>query len=186
MSKPPGGDGDRVTVGYVARPHGVRGELRVQLHDPASTSLYDVPRAYFAGRELAIDSVRPTSGALLVKVEGVDDRDAAQALAGSEIAIDRASIELAEGEFLIGDLPGCAVFDTTGQALGNIVKVWHGPQDLLVIHDDTHERLLPLVPAFVLEVDIAAKRVVVELPEDLPIEPLVKPAKPPKPPKPGP
>ena len=181
MSKP--GDA-RVTVGYVARPHGVRGELRVQLHDPASTSLYDVQRAWFGGRDFAIDSVRPTSGALLVKLDGVDDRDAAQALAGSEIEIGRENVELAEGEFLVGDLPGCAVFDTAGQPLGSIVKVWHGPQDLLVIHDATHERLLPLVPQFVVEVDIAAKRVVVDPPDELPVEPLT-PAKPPKPKKGG-
>jgi 16S rRNA processing protein RimM len=182
MSTP--GDGkDRVTVGYVARPHGVRGELRVHLHDPGSTSLYDVSRAWFGGRDLAIDSVRPTSGALLVKIDGIDDRDAAQALAGSEISIARGDVDLEEGEFLIGDLPGCAVVDTTGQALGTIVNVWHGPQDLLVIHDATHERLLPLVPQFLVEVDIAGKRVVVDPPEDLPADPIVapRPGKPKKP-----
>ena len=187
MSKP--GDA-RVTVGYVARPHGVRGELRVQLHDPASTSLYDVSRAWFGGREMVIDSVRPTSGALLVKLDGVDDRDAAQALAGQAIEIGREDVALEEGEYLLADLPGCEVVDTTGAPLGAIVKVWHGPQDLLVIHDATHERLLPLVPVFVKEVDIEARRVVVDPPEDLPLEPLAPPKapRPPRPPKqpPGP
>jgi 16S rRNA processing protein RimM len=181
MSKP--GDA-RLIVGYVARPHGVRGELRVHLHDPGSTSLYDVSRAWFGGREMVIDSVRPTSGALLVKLDGVDDRDAAQALAGSEIEVGRDDVPLAEGEFLLADLPGCAVVDTTGTPLGAIVKVWHGPQDLLVIHDDTYERLLPLVPQFLVEVDIAARRVVVDPPDELPVEPLSKPAKPAKPAKP--
>ncbi len=177
MSSKPGDA--RVTVGYVARPHGVRGELRVHLHDPASTSLYDVSRAWFAGREMAIDSVRPTSGALLVKLDGIDDRDAAQAMAGAEIEIGRDQVVLAEGEYLLADLPGCAVVDTAGNSLGAIAKVWHGPQDLLVIHDATHERLLPLVPQFVIEVDMAARRVVVDPPEDLPLEPLA-PSKPPK------
>jgi 16S rRNA processing protein RimM len=175
MSSKPGDA--RVTVGYVARPHGVRGELRVHLHDPASTSLYDVGRAWFGGRELAIDSVRPTSGALLLKLDGVDDRDAAAALAGAAIEIGRADVPLAEGEFLIADLPGCEVFDREGKSLGAIVKVWHGPQDLLVIHDATHERLLPLVPVFLIEVDIGARRVVVDPPDDLPAEPLVPPKK---------
>src|SRR5689334_15209733 len=96
----------RITVGYVARPHGVRGELRVQLHDPASTSLYDVARAWFGGQDHAIDSVRPTAGALLVKLDGIDDRDAAAALSGKEIEIDRSAVELEEGEYLLADLPG--------------------------------------------------------------------------------
>jgi 16S rRNA processing protein RimM len=175
----------RITVGYVARPHGVRGELRVQLHDPASTSLYDVSRAWFGGQDHAIDSVRPTAGALLVKLDGIDDRDAAAALSGKEIEVDRSAVELEEGEYLLADLPGCAVFDTTGASLGAIVKVWHGPQDLLVIHDDTHERLLPLVPHFVVEVDIAGRRVVVDPPEELPLEPLKaeRAPKAPRPPK---
>jgi 16S rRNA processing protein RimM len=178
-------DAPRLNVGYVTRPHGVRGELRVQLHDPASTSLYDVSRAWFGGRELPIDSVRPTAGALLVKLDGIDDRDAAQALAGQIIEIERSAVELGEGEFLLADLPGCAVFDAQGAPLGSIVKVWHGPQDLLVIQDATHERLLPLVPQFLVEVDVAARRVVVDPPDELPAEPLPAPKapRPPRPPK---
>jgi 16S rRNA processing protein RimM len=169
---------DRVAIGYVARAHGVRGELRVHLHDPASNTLYDTPRIFVGGRELVVDSVRPTSGALLVKLEGVDDRTRAESLAGQPVEVVRAAIPLEDGEFLVGDLPGCVVVDTAGTSLGTIVSIMHGPQDLLVIHDATHERLLPLVPAFLVEVDLAARRVVVDPPDELPAEPLRAPPRP--------
>src|SRR5689334_15495221 len=161
---------ERVAIGYVARAHGVRGELRVHMHDPASTSLYDLDRAWFAGRELRIDSVRPTQGAVLVKLDGIDDRDAAEAMSGQPVEISRQAIELAPGEFLVGDVPGCEVVDTTGAVLGKVVSVIHGPQDILVIHDATHERLLPLVPQLLVEADMAARRLIVDPPEGLPAE----------------
>jgi 16S rRNA processing protein RimM len=170
---------ERVAIGYVARAHGVRGELRVHTHDPGSSSLYDVERAWFGDRELVIDSVRPTQGALLVKLDGVDDRDAAEALAGKPVEIVRKAIELAPGEFLVADVPGCEVVDTGGRSLGKVVSVLHGPQDILVIHDATHERMLPLVPQLVVEADMAARKLIVDPPDELPAEPISGP--PPKP-----
>ena len=175
------GERERLAIGFVARAHGIRGELRVQMHDTGSTSLYDVDKAWFAGREMIIDSVRPTQGALLVKLDGIDDRNAAEAMAGSTVEIERKEIELGPGEFLVSDVPGCEVVDTTGQSLGKVVSVLHGPQDILVIHDATHERMLPLVPQLVLEADMVARRLVVDPPEGLPAEPISGVPRPPRP-----
>jgi 16S rRNA processing protein RimM len=157
-------------VGYVARAHGVRGELRVHLHAADSTTLLDVDRAWFGGVERKILSARPTNNALLLTIEGVTDRDAAEALRGTKIEVARADVPLGEGEYFVADLPGCEVVDEQGRALGTVAGVLGGAQDLLVNRDATHERLLPAVPEFVLSVDITARRVVVTLPEDLPVE----------------
>lgn len=171
---------DRIVVGYVARAHGVRGELRVHMHDPQSTTLFDVDRAWIAGQEHQILAARETTGAVLIRIAGVDDKNAADALRGKPVEVLRTDIPLAEGEYLISDLTGCAVVDEAAQPLGVITDVIHGARHLgtalLVIRDEAAgvERLLPLVDAFVLAVDIAARRVVVTLPEDLPTEPLGK------------
>lgn len=163
---------ERLAIGYVARAHGVRGELRVHLHAPGSTVLASADRAWFGGVERRLESVREVQGALLVKLEGVDDRDAAEALRGQAVEVRREDVPLAAGEVLVADLVGCAVVDEAGAPLGEIVDVLHGPQDLLVLHDERVERLLPLVPEFVVSIDVAARRVVVAPPEDLPAEPL--------------
>jgi 16S rRNA processing protein RimM len=164
---------DLIAVGYVARAHGVRGELRVHTHDPDSTTLFDVERVFIGGVEREVQSARPAAqGAVLLVVTGVEDRDAAEALKGQAVEVRREDVPLAEGEFLVADLRGCAVFDEGGAALGEIVELLHGPQDLLVIHGDDGERILPLVAELVVSVDVAARRVVVVLPEDLPVEPI--------------
>jgi 16S rRNA processing protein RimM len=163
---------ERIAIGYVARAHGVRGELRVHLHDPASTALDGAERLWVGGVERRVEGARPTSGAVLLALEGIEDRTAAEALRGAAVEVPRSAIPLEEGEFLLADLVGCDVVDEAGAPLGRAVEVIPGAQDLLVIRDERVERILPIVPAFVLEVDPAARRIVVAPPEGLPEEPL--------------
>src|SRR5262245_35673723 len=161
----------QLEVGYVARAHGVRGEVRVHLHASESTALFDVAQVFVGGVPRRIVSARPTGGGVLVAFEGIEDRDAADALRGQPVAVRREDGPLADGEYFLADLPGCAVVTEAGAPLGQVVSVDSGAQDLLVIQDDEVERILPLVPEFVRSVDLAARRIVVELPEDLPVEP---------------
>jgi 16S rRNA processing protein RimM len=162
----------RLEVGYVARAHGLAGEVRVHLHAAESTALLDVDHVYLDGRRVAVESARPTVGAILVRFEGVGDRDAAEALRGHKVEVDREAVALAPGEYLLADLPGCLVVDGAGAEIGTVVEVMAGPQPILVIHGGGRELLLPAVPRFVLEVDTAGRRVIVDLPEDLPAEEL--------------
>jgi 16S rRNA processing protein RimM len=158
----------RVEVGFVARAHGLRGEIRVRLHAPESTVLLEVEEVVVGGAARRVESARPTNGAVLLALVGVDDRDAAEALRGQTVEVDRAAIPLAAGEYLLQDLPGCEVVDAAGAPVGTIAEVMNGAQPILVIHDGAgRERLVPAVPAFVLAVDVAARRVVVELPEEM-------------------
>lgn len=162
----------KVKIGYVARAHGLRGELRVHLFSPESTTLLEVDRATIGGEDRAISAARPTNGAVLLTIEGVEDRDAAEALRGKEVEVDRDEVELGEGEYLLSDLPGFTVVDEKGVELGRVVEVISAAQPILVIHGPAGEILLPAVPNFVRTVDVAARRVDVELPEDLPVEPI--------------
>jgi 16S rRNA processing protein RimM len=163
----------RLGIGYVARAHGLRGELRVHMHAPGSTVLLDVERVWIGGQERVVEAARPTTGAMLLSVEGVEDRDAAEALKGQPVEVERAAVTLEPGEYLLADLPGCVAVDPEGRELGRVVEVLPGAQPILVIHDAARrELLLPAVPEFVIEVDAASKRVVVAVPEDLPAEPI--------------
>ena len=156
----------RVEVGYVARAHGLRGEVRVHLHAADSTVLLEVDTVWIDGRERAVEDARPTNGAVLLALEGVEDRDAAEALRGQKVEVDRAAIALDENEYLLQDLPGCTVVDAAGAEVGVVEEVLNGAQPILVIQGPGGERLIPAVPAFVLAVDTATRRVVVEVPED--------------------
>lgn len=164
---------ERLEIGYVARAHGVRGELRVHLHDPTSETLFDVDRVWIAGKEHAVEHVRPTNNAVLLTVEGVEDKDAADALKGATIEVLRDAVPLDEGEFFLADLPGAEVVDEQGNVLGKVHEIMSGGgQDILVIRDARLERLLPVVPDFIVAFDAAARRLTVAPPEDLPADPI--------------
>jgi 16S rRNA processing protein RimM len=162
----------RVEIGYVARAHGVRGELRVVLHNPGSAALAAADEVWLGDERFALETARPVEGAWLLRLGDLTDRDRAEALKGRPVAVSRRALGLAAGEFLLMDLVGCRVFLPDGAPWGEVVALEAGPQDRLVIRDGGVERLLPAVPAFLVEVDVEAGRVVVDPPEGLPEEPL--------------
>lgn len=158
-------------IGYVARPHGVRGELRVVTHDPESETLLDVESVRIGNVDYEVEQVRAVQGAFLLRVVGVGDRNRADVLRGQRVSVDREQIPIEEGEVFLADMVGCAVVLEDGRPYGTVAAVETGPQDRLVIHDGEIERLLPIVPEFVIDVDLEAGRVVVAPPEDLPESP---------------
>jgi 16S rRNA processing protein RimM len=161
-----------IEIGYVARAHGVKGELRVVTHDPASETLAGAGEVVIGGRRLPVTTARAVPGAWLLALEGVPDRNAAEALRGRPVEVDRDAVAVGEGEVILADLVGCRVELADGRPWGQVEGIEVGPQDRLVIHDGEVERLLPFAPAVVVEVDHHAGRVVVDPPEDWPESPI--------------
>lgn len=167
---PPESNGP-VEIGFVARAHGVRGELRVVTHDPASTSLSRAEAVTIGGQRYRVRSARPVDGAFLLAVDGISDRDVAERMRGAAVSVDRDALDLQDGELLLSDLVGCRVELKDGTPWGRVAEIMPGVQDLLVIHDGPVERLLPLVDEFLIEVDLPGGRIVVDPPEGLPEDP---------------
>jgi len=167
------GSGDRVEIGVVARAHGVRGEVRIALHNPESAALERAETVIVGGREHAVQSARPVAGgAYLVMLDGVADRDRAGALRGQPVEVSRDDLDLDGEDVLLFDLVGCRVELTDGSDWGVIAAVETGLQDRLVIHQGDIERQLPVADQFVIDVDLEGRRVVVDPPEGLPEEPV--------------
>src|SRR5437899_2116750 len=97
-------------IGVVLRAHGVRGGVRVRMHDPASEALAGVERVRVGGAERVVERASRDKAEWLVKLAGVDDRDAAEALRGLAVEVRRADLpRLDDGEFYLADLVGYAV-----------------------------------------------------------------------------
>ncbi|HWP08384.1 MAG TPA: ribosome maturation factor RimM [Polyangiaceae bacterium] len=109
----------RLEIGRIGAPHGLAGELRVTLHFTGSDVLAHV-RSFVAvsekgERELVVTASRPHGPAFLVKVEGVTDRDAAAALRGARVEVERSVLPpLAAGEYYLVDLIGATVVGPEG------------------------------------------------------------------------
>jgi 16S rRNA processing protein RimM len=159
----------RLEIGGIARAHGIRGEVVVVTHDPDSETLAHVKKIYVAGVEHEVVAARDTQRGWLVVLAGVNTRNDAEALRGKIVEVDRDALDLGGDEVLLHDLVGCAVKTTDGTPFGEIAAVEAGEmQDLLVIHHDGKERLLPLVDVFVKAIDLDARVVVVDPPDDMP------------------
>ncbi len=166
-----GGDA-RVEIGYVARAHGIRGEIAAMPHDPASTSLADVPAVWIRGRRHEVLAARDTPKGFLLALDGVPDRNAAEALRGEVIEATRADLGLDDDDVLVEDLVGCRAVLRDGTPWGEVVGLELGPQVRLVIHHAGVERLLPLVDALVPTIDLPSKTITVDPPDGLPEEPI--------------
>jgi 16S rRNA processing protein RimM len=158
----------RLEIGRIARAHGIRGEVVVVTHDPASELLDRVGELWIGGVPRRVVGARPTPRGWLVVLEAVETRDDAEALRGQAVEVDRELLDLDEGDVLLDDLVGCRVQRVDGTPWGTIAAVEHGMQDRLVIQDGEIERQLPLVDAFVTAIDIEAGVVTVDPPEGLP------------------
>lgn len=150
-------------VGRVTRAHGLRGELEVRLDWADSSALSDAERVLLTlpdGRsELrAVAGVRQTHKGVLLRVEGVGDRTAADVWGGSTVSVLRSELPaLAEGEYYLCDLQGLQVTGPAG-VLGRVVDVQMYPSvDAIVIEAPSGDRFeQPLLPHWLSKVDVAA------------------------------
>ncbi len=164
-----------VVLATIGAPHGVKGEVRVKSHtaDPMALGAYG-PLFTKDGRRLEIESLRPAKGVLVARFRGVDDRNAAEALKGLPIGVDRSALPAAaEDEFYYADLIGLAAFDPAGNALGTVAAVEnHGAGDILEIaREDGASLLLPFTKAVAPDIDIEAGRIVIVQPEEVEARP---------------
>ncbi|SFL66639.1 ribosome maturation factor RimM [Methylorubrum salsuginis] len=179
-------DPDLVLLGEFGRPHGLHGEVRLKSYtgEPTAIAGYG-PLRLPDGRTVELEDARQAPGGspdlLIVRVKGVTDRNAVEALNRLTLAVSRARLGQAaeEDEFFLADLIGLTVEDAGGTAIGTIVAVPnYGGGDLLEIRPAAGgpTALLPFTKAFVPTLDIPGGRVVADAPEDLFAPPGPKPA----------
>lgn len=165
------GEDALVVMGRISAPYAVRGWVRIQTQTEYIDSLLDYP-LWQVGRNGQWRPFRLLEGKvhgqyLLAHLEGLNDRDAAEAVMGMEIAVPREDRPAAEeGEYYWDDLIGLEVVNGDGAVFGKVTGLLEtGAHDVLQILGE-RERLIPFVDAYVRTVDLAARRIVVEWGQD--------------------
>jgi 16S rRNA processing protein RimM len=165
-----GEDRNRICVARIGAAHGVRGEVRLFSFtaDPAAVVDYG-PFATADGRVVAITSLRPAKDCFVARLEGVNDRNAAEALRNAELYVPRERLPAAAAdEFYHADLIGLAVVDRDGRALGRVVTLHNfGAGDILEVAFDGRRStvMLPFNDTVVPSIEIDAGRLIVALPD---------------------
>jgi len=152
----------RVVVGRIGKAHGIRGDVTIEVRTDEPERRF-VPGAtllvqHDAHAPLVIADARDHSGRLLLKLQGVDDRNAAEALRGLILEVDVDPDELPEedDEYYDRQLIGLSARTKDGLELGTITDIVHLPgQDLLAVHSEYFgEVLVPFVQEIVTDVDL--------------------------------
>jgi 16S rRNA processing protein RimM len=165
-------DQARVCLGAVAGAHGVRGALRVRSFtaEPEDIAAYGPVTDEAGTRTFTLRIVGQARGDLVIKVDGINDRNAAEALKGTRFYVARAALpEPDADEFYHADLIGLAAEDEDGAPLGTVRAVHdHGAGTLIEIRsNEGAELLVPFTKAAVPVIDIAGGRIVVSPPDEV-------------------
>lgn len=164
---------ETVAVGRVLRPHGIKGEVAVEV-------LSDVPGRFEKGsrvqgvragqppRTLVVAASRPQKGGAVVRFEGFEDRDQAEELRGLDLEVLRSEVPKApEGTYYQYELLGCLCFNE-GEALGRVVEVNEdGGGLMLIVEGDGRRVPVPFVREFLRAVDVEGGRIDLALPPGL-------------------
>ena len=160
----------QLVVGRIGRAHGVLGEatIEVQTDDPDIRFQIGNKLTLDDGRQLTIRSSRWHNQILLLAFDGVDDRNQTEELRDQLISSEVDLGSLAPGEYHFQQLIGCEVFQQNGELIGAVDEIVKLPgQDLLSVSRAGGQVLIPMVKQIIIEIDVLAKKIVVNPPEGL-------------------
>lgn len=164
-------------LGRVLRPHGVRGELRIEILTAYPERIMPDerifvgpdPEATESATEYAIAGVRRHKQYLILRLEGLNDRDEADLLRGQYVMVALSdAVPLDEDEFYLYQLIGLPVVTEEGEALGDVIDVIEtGANDVYVVRGPRGEILLPAIEECILDIDLEGEQITVRLMEGL-------------------
>jgi len=154
-----------VVMGRVTAPFGVKGWIKIHALTAQPGNLRDYPEWWLARngdwREMRVAAAKIHGNTLVAQLEGVDDREAAVALKGFEIAVPREHLPgAAAGEFYWADLIGLKVVNGEQHVFGRVARIVQtGANDVLVVaggNGNERETLIPFIASAIRQIDLAA------------------------------
>lgn len=163
-----------VVVASVRRPHGLRGEVLVDMQSDVPDRLAPGDRVEVVFRDgqrsaMQVEERRRHARGTLIRLEGIDERSQAEALRGAQLEVQRRETPPApEGSYYYFELMGCRCVDRREGELGQVTGIFEdGGGLILEISDGRQQILIPFVREFVRALDVADGRIELELPEGL-------------------
>ena len=140
-------------AGEIVSTHGVQGEVKILPWCDGPEFLKEFDMLYVDGNAHRVHSARVHNTMQLFKLEGINDMNAAQAMKGKVVSIDRNSAKIAEGRVFIADLIGLPVY-AGGQEIGTLRDVYTGPANDVYMVKGEREYMIPAVSEFLEDVNV--------------------------------
>ena len=141
--------------GKIVNTHGIRGEVKIQPWADSPEVLCSLPCLYLDNAPIALRSARVHKGNVIALLEGVTCVEQAMLLKNKVVYLNRADLVLPEGTFFLADLIGLRVLDEDGRELGVLEQVLSPSQQRVYVIRGTREWMIPAVPEFILETNLA-------------------------------
>ena len=161
---------DIIKLGKITAPQGIKGEVRVYPYTDKPTRFSEIEAVLLNGHRCRIEKARYMKNMAILKLEGIDDRNAAEAMRNRELLLPREELwKQPEDTYFVDDLVGCAVVSEDGAPVGTLKTIHSRPaQDLYEIEkEDGSSFLLPAVKEFIKDVKTDEKIIVIHLIEGL-------------------
>ena len=161
---------DTIKLGKITAPQGIKGEVRVYPYTDELTRFSQIEAVLLDGQRRRIEKARYMKNMAVLKLEGIDDRNAAESVRNRELELPREDLwEQPKDTYFVDDLLGCAVVSEDGAQVGTLKQIHSRPaQDLYEIErDDGSAFLLPAVKEFIKDVKTDEKIIVIHLIEGL-------------------
>ena len=152
---------DRYTVGIIARPHGVRGAVKVNPLTDDVSRFKDLKKVFIDNKEFTITNTQVSKTEVYLTFENISDRDKAEALKNKEIQVNKEdAVKLPEDSYFIVDIVGCEVF-VDNNSIGSVVDVLqYGAADVYVIEKKNKQIMVPAIKALLENVDTENKKII--------------------------
>ncbi|MBQ5330823.1 MAG: 16S rRNA processing protein RimM [Oscillospiraceae bacterium] len=157
-------------IGQIVGVHALKGEVRVDPWCDSPEFLCEFDELYDAKHNVVrILSSRPQKNIVIMKIEGVDTPEAASALRGKVLYMDRDDVELEKGTYFVQDLLGLTVEDAdNGTVYGKLTDVTNnGAGDIYTVSDGKKSFLIPAADPFIEKTDIEGGKLFVHIPDGL-------------------
>ena len=148
--------GELIKIGKIVSPHGIKGQIKVYNYSRRDR-FEDISEITIDKETFNIESITSVKNMVILKIQGIDDRNSAEALRGKDVFMDEKYLdELKEDEYLIRDLIGLDVFRDESPSIGKVIDVLqYGPSDTYEIKMNNGKMAyIPAVKEFIKDVDL--------------------------------
>lgn len=151
---------DKILVGIITKPQGIKGELKVAPITDDISRFKKLKKVFIDGKELKVFNVRISNFELFIFLEHVNTRNDAENFRGKEIFINREDIVLKEGRFLISDIIGFDVMFEKGKTIGKLTDVLQYSKIDTYVVKGAKECMFPALSDVVITIDAVNKLIV--------------------------
>ncbi len=157
---------DLIEIGKIVNTHGIRGEVKIQPWCDDPYIFDELEYLIIDGREYEIIRNRLHKNCQIVQLSGVSDMNAAEAMRGKVVEVEREVFDLPEGRYFVTDIEGLTVREESGRVLGIVDEVIQtGSNDVYVLKNTFNNKqiLIPVIDDVILETNIEDKYITVRL-----------------------